>query len=81
MPQHIADTLNGEADADKIVKDVNRMLQGMGLFAPQAASAAALSNAGKDLYEFTKPLWKKLPDLMEKMDGGWKDQRVKQDEE
>lgn len=58
MPQHIADTLNGEADTDKIVKDVNRMLQGMGLFAPQAASAAALSNAAKDLYEFTKPLWK-----------------------
>ena len=58
MPQHIADTLNGEADPDKIVKDVNRMLQGMGLFSPQAASAAALSNAAKDLYEFTKPLWK-----------------------
>lgn len=58
MPQHIVDTLNGEGDPDRIVKDVNRILQGMGLFAPQAASAAVLSNATKDLYEFTKPLWK-----------------------
>jgi hypothetical protein len=59
MPQHIADTLNEEGDTDQIVKDVNRIIQGMGIFLPKATAAAVLSNAAKDLYEFAKPLFAK----------------------
>jgi hypothetical protein len=76
--EYPAQLMEGDVEWRDVARDVNRILGTAGLFNSTIAGAASISNLAKDVFEVTSA---NLPDLIDKMDGGWKDQRVQQDDE
>jgi hypothetical protein len=73
---NLDDALNFD-DPDALVKEWTNITRSIAVTPPLAAPAVIMN--------LVRPLvqaWEHMvPDLMDKMDGGWKDQRVQQDDE